>query len=485
MDITINDAPQDGEIITIPQGMVTILIGENGSGKSKILESIKKQKKNEVILLKNNYQNVSRIENINIEQTITEQKQRQNPINVASIVAGDPELFQIFQYYFKAFFNLDLTIEGNNFKTGNHNMIAEADGLKSMFNIIYYLISPHSFILLDEPERFFHPSLSLMFLNLISGIAKNYDKRIVITTHSPKMMRFEIANTKIYRINKNPSEILDINNWISNLNNENYQNTRHKSIFKDWFYFHSELIFAKSVLLVEGVSDQIVIDALKQRLSFDSFLESVTIEHVASSNHEGGGKAKLHKIQTFLSSIIQTFSLADRDIVENNITKWYNADVAKDAETLIEEAKTYNLFVLPKGDLEDYFFIDESYNYCKTIERARANKISASYEQARIILSKPIEEIYTQFKDLIEYLKIIRPPSEEIDNILKGLVKDYIIEKHAKNNENYKHLTDYDEGDNYTVSFLFTDSSKGFKYPKAELEKIKSLSNQIDENLIN
>lgn len=114
-------------------------------------------------MLKGNYENVRNIETINLESTEREQENNQNPINVASIVGANPELLSIFKFYFKSLFDIELTVSNSQFKTGDYAINQEADGFKSLFNLIYYLISPHKFIVLDEPERFFHPSLSTIF----------------------------------------------------------------------------------------------------------------------------------------------------------------------------------------------------------------------------------------------------------------------------------------------------------------------------------
>ncbi|MEK0336882.1 MAG: AAA family ATPase [Nitrosopumilus sp.] len=479
----IDIGPQNGLEITIPENSVTVLVGKNGAGKTKILESIKSQKGQNVVLLKGNYENVRNIETINLESTEREQENNQNPINVASIVGANPELLSIFKFYFKSLFDIELTVSNSQFKTGDYAINQEADGFKSLFNLIYYLISPHKFIVLDEPERFFHPSLSTIFINIVSEITKNYEKRIVISTHSPGLMRFDLDNLVIYRISKDPAEITNIREWTNSVKSDDYPQPKHKNTFLDWFYFHSDLVFSSSILLVEGVSDQIILNALKQQISFEYRLESVSIKHVASSYHESGGKSRLHKFQSFLSTLLPTYCLADNDVIGDTINKWYAYDDSKSNSEHIEESKKYNLFILPKGNIEDYYFVNPSYEYCKTVVIAKANKVSASYEQARIISKKTVEELEVQFEDIINYFKLIIETETGIDEILKDLAKEYLIEKHLKGKDSSTHITDAEDNDNYLIGFKFASSTKMYKYPKKDLNQLKELGIAIEEKL--
>lgn len=476
--------PHKTKTIDIPDDHVTILIGKNGSGKSKILLSIKNAPSStDSILLTGSYESIPDIQTVNISGSETEQTKNYTPLYTPSLVAANPELLKIFQFYFKTLFNLDIKVENNAIKTGDFKLNDDADGLKSIFNLTYYILSQHKTLLLDEPERFFHPSLSELFLTLLSEVAKNYKKKIVITTHSQELMRFDLSNVVIYRVNNDPSSIFNLQTWINDISVPEYTDTKSKQAFKDWFFFHSDVVFAKYAILVEGFSDQITLNSLKQKLSFEYRLEDLVIKSVASSHHEAGGKTRMHKMQTFLNTLLPTYSLADKDIIGTLLTNWYAWSNTDPEPKVIGDAKLAKLFILSKAELEDYYFIDPSYDYCQSIAQAKANKIAASYEQARIILTKPYKEIETQYSEIVNFFKIIINYSDSIDSPLKQLAKDYVIDKHLKGENKSTHLRERVDGSKIKVGFNFTPSSKEFEISIASLEKIKRASDEIDTQL--
>lgn len=482
MILTLNDGPHTGQTITIKDNSVTILVGKNSAGKSRILRSIKNHKNNSAVLLSNNYENVQEINTINPAQAKQDQVNEQRPIQVSSIIAADPVLTKIFTYFFKTLFDIDLKIEGSRFKAGAHFIDTEADGLKSLFNLIYYLVSSHKLILLDEPERFLHPSMRNVFINMLSEVAKNYQKTIVLSSHSSLSVRYDLDNVFIFQVQKNPSKLIDIKNWISTLTHATYTSNRDQQAFVDWFYYHTDTLFSKSVCLVEGVSDQIVLDALKNKLSFQYSLENISINHVASSHHETGGKGRLHKFQSFLSQLCDTFVIADKDIISTDLTKWYTPSLTDTEPMKISTAATHKLHVLPKGELEDYYFTDTSYDFCSSIARSKANKVSAAYEQASIIYKKSHLDVINQYKDIIDIFQVYANSSGNSD-ILKAVAKDYIVEKYVKGSTPSEHLTDTANATDVEVEFKFASSAKKFKYPLVELNKLKEIGTQLDNDL--
>lgn len=294
--INIKDGLHAGASVNIDKDKVYILIGKNGSGKSKLLKSIK-QLVPDAILLNGNFERVAEITSIDSRQALGEHKSHQFPMHIATLVALDPTVLKIFQYYFKILFDADLNIAGNQFTIGNFTLPEEADGLKSIFNLLYYLVSDHELILLDEPERFFHPTMKTVFISLVSEIAKKYNKTIIIASHSKEVIRFDLDNIEVWLLSP---AIINLKIWMSGLSVAAYSSAKEKNQFIDWVTYHTEVFFSKSIGLVEGVSDQIVLAAIKNKLSVKYNFENIVICHVAASHHEGGGKSRLHKMQSFL-----------------------------------------------------------------------------------------------------------------------------------------------------------------------------------------
>jgi len=483
MEFKIINAPQKDKSINLHESGVTVLIGRNGSGKSKILNGIKSGKGEHVVFLRGNYENVENIETISLTNVEANQRREGVPVGVSSIVASDPHLLKIFQFFFKSLFNKELKIEGNRFKVNDYFLNEDADGYKAIFNIIYYLISPHKFILLDEPERFFHPSLSTIFLNMLSEIAKNYQKTIVISTHSSQLIRFDLPNVYMYRVSNDPPKLDNISDWIMNSSTDKYNTPKQKEIFLDWFYYHSDLIFSSVLILVEGVSDQIVMSALKQRLSIENKFETIVIKYVASSHHEDGGKSRLHKMQKHCESLLPTYSISDSDILKDEISRWCDCVANEHKDESIRKATENNLFILSKGTIEDYYFCDEDSVFCKNIKEAKKNKIPAAYEQSRLILTKPLHEIEQRFEEVIGFLKVSSQTKTDEDVILKSLAKEYLVDKHLKKNISFPHISDEEDEANFKIKFNFTSSTHGYEYPKQSLQDLMKIGNDLDTKL--
>lgn len=234
---------------------------------------------------------------------------------------------------------------------------------------------------------------------------------------------------------------------------------------------------------MEGVSDQIILDALKNKLSFHFSLENISINHVASSHHESGGKSRLHKFQSFLSQLCETFVIADKDIITTDISKWCTPFTIDSDLVKIAVASTHKLHILPKGELEDYYFTDTDYDFCSSIAKSKANKVSAAYEQASIIFKKSHQEVITQFKDIVDIFQIY---TSDVGNfeILKSVAKDYIIEKYVKLSEASEHLTDNKNETEVEVEFKFASSAKKYKYPLKDFEMLKDIGAQLEKGLM-
>jgi ABC-type cobalamin/Fe3+-siderophores transport system ATPase subunit len=470
MRITLNNCPQSGKTVEFKPNSVTILVGKNGSGKSKILTDIKQQS-NEAILLSNNYESVSEISTVNPGQTKQNQINQISPFQVSSLIAADPMLMGIFSYFFKTLFDIDLKIESSRFKAGDYYLDTEADGLKSIFNLIYYLVSDHKIILLDEPERFLHPSMRIVFINLIAEVAANYKKRIIISSHSNLSVRFDLKNVQILSVQKAPASIDNINEWLENLSDSTYSLSKDRQSFKDWFYYHSEVLFSNPICLVEGVSDQIILQALKNKLSFEFGLENLSIHHVASSHHEAGGKSRLHKFQKYLSQINRTFVIADKDVISSDVGKWYTPTSGEAETSIITNSKSSLLYILPLGEIEDYYFTDPTYTYCESSAKAKANKIPAAYEQASIIYHKPTGDIVSQFGDIIEMFKSFQAPSAN-EEILKSAAWDYLVDRYVKGSAVSDHLEVTETAAGASVQFKFA-AGKKLTLSLEELNKLK------------
>ncbi len=484
MEININNGPFNGHKINIAENGVTILIGKNGTGKTKILNSLKSHFGNDAVLLQNNYESVSGINSINLASVINELAGNHSPIHVASLVANDKNLFEIFRYFFKVLFNVELKIKDNAFNIGDYQLNSDADGLRSMFNLIYYLISPFKIVLLDEPERFLHPSMRDAFIVLLSEVAKNYEKKIIITSHSEKVIRYDLENVDIMLLQRDPDIIIDIRKWIMSVNNTDYPGSNNKKSFVDWFYYHTNILFSDNVILVEGISDQIILNALKNKFTFQFGLDSLTISHVASSHHETGGKSRLHKVDSFLSELVNVAVIADKDIISSDLKRWGVVINNSNENETIQAARKECVYILSKGEIEDYYFCDANYEYCKDPNTAKSNKVSAAFEQARIINSTGASEVMAQFGEIIEMMTDFCS-SEDHTNILKNITRDYINNKYIKKEIDDEHVFDKTSDAGTEVFFRFTSPAKYKTITAETIEQLKKAGDSMNSELDN
>lgn len=484
--ININSGPHQGKPIEIHDSSVHILVGKNGTGKSQLLKSLKQQWQ-DAIHLKAGFESISGVETlVNYEQLRRDQLEQTTPLNVSSLVASDTILRTIIEYYFQLLFGIKLDFDGGNFKTGDFSLGSDADGFKSIFNLIYYLISPYEIILMDEPERFLHPSLRALFISILSVIAAKYKKKFFIATHSPSLMRFDLDNVYIYQLHRNPDEIFDLKHWLENLPVNTSTERKNKQSFQDWFYYHSDIVFSSKVILLEGISDQIVMEALRQKLSYDLKIEDLCFKFVASSTHESGGKTRLHKIQKLLGSLVPTVCIADKDIITDGLEKWVTPPSGTNESQKIIMAKSHGLYILPKGELEDYYFTGSQYIYCKDIATAKRkrNKIPAAYEQAQIISSTELSDIKIQYHDIFSILCEIAPQPANLKNYLISIVKNHFIDVHVKGWSSTRHLSDKVTGDDVEILFNFIETKEPFKINKKDIsEAIEKISKEIESKL--
>jgi len=493
MQITFKNGPHENLSFDFKENSVSVLIGKNGSGKSKILQSIKsatggsdgpigQPKEGQFLLLKGNFENIQEIQTINPTTAKTQQVRDESPSQVTSLIAADPILVKIFSYFFKALFDIDLTIKGANFQSGAFDLGQEAEGLRSLFNLLYYLISPHKYIHLDEPERFLHPSMRGLFISILSEIANNYEKTIILSSHSHLSVRYDLDNVYVLQVQKDPPNIIDIKAWRSSLTSTMYTQPKDKSQFINWFQYHTNVLFSKNACLVEGLSDQVILEALKNKFCLQYGLENISINHVGASNHESGGKGRLHKYQHFLNQLCPTFIIADEDIIGTDLTKWFTPTGTSTSDKILE-AKNHNLHILSRGEIEDYYFIDPSFDYCTDVATAKANKISAAYEQAKIIYSKTAKEVDSQFEEVIKILAQYSP-NAGTEHLLKSIAKEFIVDKYAKGITTSDHIKETIVQNETEISFKFTSSAKVYKIPSAEIDKMKIASSDIDKHII-
>ena len=159
-------------------------------------------------------------------------------------------------------------------------------------------------ILMDEPAANLHPMLIKRLMHEIltldgQGVESG---QIVVITHSPAMASLELLSSvnKIARVDRHEySEIVqpskEDEEWIS----------KHLATFH---LLKSDILFSKKVILVEGQSDKIFVEAI---LNLCDEHEGGSTDYITV---DVGGKCSFEKFQTFLKIFkMQFVILADGD----------------------------------------------------------------------------------------------------------------------------------------------------------------------------
>jgi putative ATP-dependent endonuclease of OLD family len=157
-------------------------------------------------------------------------------------------------------------------------------------------------ILVDEPELHLHPRWQKIFLDLFRELAPERNNQFVITTHSPAFVTPETIDsvTRVYRPSSTGTAqvaLRDVDlpakkSLVRMINSQN----------------NERIFFADKVVLVEGISDRLVLETLLANASA-RFHISTSIEII-----EVGGKRNFADYNTILTGLrTETFTVTDRD----------------------------------------------------------------------------------------------------------------------------------------------------------------------------
>jgi predicted ATP-dependent endonuclease of OLD family len=158
-------------------------------------------------------------------------------------------------------------------------------------------------ILYEEAELFLHPSLQKTLLRTFDQLV-GANAQILFSTHSPVLIQHETLDT-INIARKNPHDGTEITQFHTVLRE---QDEADKSRLTD-LQSVSSYVFADKVLLVEGVSDRLVLKKLGKALhpSWDFDQRSIPVLNA-------GGKGDVCRFKRFLDELgIETFVVFDVD----------------------------------------------------------------------------------------------------------------------------------------------------------------------------
>ena len=415
-----------GKVIQVDETKnVHIIIGENSSGKSKLMDVVKnKIGVNKVKIIAENINSIENINAIDKEEVHKRSYRGKGVEQIVSLVNANDTIRTLIFHWFEKLFNKKIKKEGSQYQITengkNYPLNLDGDGYKCFFNLIYYLITPtFTHLVFDEPERFLHPNLQISLFNMVKKLSKDYDKQIFFITHNQNFIDLFCENVEVILLSKSKSQAFNISNLISGSGQS----------FRTWIHFNKHILFSKAVVLLEGYSDQLFLNHLISRINHTAFARNISFVSVAIVR-ENGGKSKIPEYQKILSQFLNCWSIFDFDLLlgaeldkyitnpllnsikdllrtktianKNTLRTYYTTtgnDIDIINEVILELKTTNNVLVLSKGEME---------HYCKKVG---TNKLSDKiYEEVDHISTKDLERIKA---DYLEIIKLI----EDVDGV--------------------------------------------------------------------
>ena len=255
--------------------------------------------------------------------------------------------------------------------------------------IIHFLVSMFALnvrdglILVDEPELHLHPRWQRMFLRLFNELSPERNNQFIIATHSPVFVAPETIQNVI-RTYRKPNE----GSYKVSLRDGGSLPEKKKLVRMINSQNNERLFFADKVILVEGITDRIVIGSLVEK-GVEYFKDSRSIEVI-----DVGGKHNFTEYQSLLDGLRTPWSIvADRDYLEqigsDKTKELFEINLKSQAKSLLDDKKSTDKRELvsklreyiESGNKESVFtFLDYVETRHKSLKQNLSDSESALFE---------------------------------------------------------------------------------------------------------
>lgn len=163
-----------------------------------------------------------------------------------------------------------------------YSVAAEASGLINLISILTALYDDNiRFLLIDEPEVSLHPQLQAYLLREIKLVTNQTDKLVVMSTHSAGMIDLrtvqDLSNFVFFSEGQRPKQI--------SKDAPELRNTKLQVFLLHMTSTLNEGLFAKKILLIEGVTDLLLCRYLVNRLELNTDIAGTQIIPVQGKTH--------------------------------------------------------------------------------------------------------------------------------------------------------------------------------------------------------
>lgn len=254
----------------------------------------------------------------------------------------------------------------------------------------------YSILAIEEPEAHLHPNMQYKFLKFLSENKEKEVRQIFITTHSPNITAAVDLNS-IISLHKQDDELnIAYPGRVFSETDEDQESLKYIRRFLD--VTKSDMFFAKGVILVEGISEQLLMPEFAKILDKDLIDSHISVINI-------GGRYFNHFLKLFNSKNENTINkkvacLTDLDPVKKKKVKGSSWEKALPYE--LDYDKEYQYNECSNNALSRY---DDSIKNIKFFSQERRK--SCTFEYDLILFNPSIKELVTKSVSNEEEIKIL------------------------------------------------------------------------------